>query len=149
MAFDGTFRHVGYVVDDLDRAVERFAMLFDLDPTTEVDLVPPADVPSPTRFAFFEVGGCVFELIHPVDEPFVTQLGPDGIRIDHVAFGVRDLDAEVARLATEGIHPGHVTPDGPIGMPRQRMCYFDGAPGEGHLLVELVQPNDPDDDRRW
>ncbi len=115
-------------------------MLLDLTPA-DVELIPPAGVETETRFAFFEAGGCVFELIHPTSERFIAALRPDGIRIDHVAFAVPDLDAEVARLGAAGVSPGHVTPDGPIAMPAQRMCYFGDRATDG-LLLELIEPKD-------
>lgn len=151
-AFTGTFRHVGYVVANLDAAMARFGALFGCA-TDDFDVIPPAGVATPTRFAFVEVGGCVFELIEPLAEPFLSQLrpgtGPEAIRIDHVAFTVADLAGEVSRLAAEGVAPAHVTPDGPVQMPSQRMCYFGAASADGFLL-ELVEPGDASEPtRRW
>lgn len=139
-------RHVGYVVGDLRATLDDLRRLFDLA-DEDVVVVPPWDEDAETRFGFVTVHGVRMELIEPVSERFVAALQPGPrARIDHLCFTVADLDLAYDDLVARGAAPGHVTPDGPIDMPHQRMVYLDPETTGGFLL-ELVQPIDPAADR--
>lgn len=133
-----SFRHVGYIVKNLNESLTTFKQLFDLV-DDDIRIVPPAETPSETRFAFFEVDGLSFELIEPVSDYFKDILFKSGMGINHICFTVDDVDTAVAQMATKGIKPGHVTPDGPITMPHQKMVYFDPA-DTGGMLIEYIEP---------
>jgi hypothetical protein len=55
-----------------------------------------------------------------------------------VAWRVDDIEAAVALLATNGIRPGHVTPDGIIAIGPKKMVYLDTAT-TGGLVIELLE----------
>lgn len=138
---DLRLRHVGYVTTDLDAMVGRLAQLFDIPPD-EVVRVPADDTPTDTRFAFLRVGDVQLEIIEPVTDRFRDVLIRSGLGTNHVCFTVEDIDAAVADMAAKGVRPGHVTPDGVIQMPHQRMVYFDPA-DTGGALIEFIEPNRP------
>ena len=131
-------RHVGYVTEDLDGMVARLADIFGVG-GDEIVRVPADDTPTDTRFAFLRLGDLQVEIIEPVTDRFRDALLNSGVGTNHVCFTVDDIDAAVAEMATKGVRPGHVTPDGVIQMPHQRMVYFD--PGDtGGALIEFIQP---------
>ena len=136
--------HVGFVVEDLDAAVAEAVRVYGIDPKT-VDYQPAPGEDAATRFAFFSVAGQLFEYIEPVDEEFRKLLlgtASGGGGINHLAWNVRDLPGALARLAEQGITPGHVTPDGMITMGLRRMVYLDPAT-TGGLLIELLETLEP------
>ena len=61
-----------------------------------------------------------------------------GAGINHVAWRVRDIEGAVARLAGQGIYPGHVTPGGIVAIGAKKMVYLDPAT-TGGLVIELIQ----------
>ena len=132
--------HVGFVVPDLEQAVDNAARVYGLD-AGDFRYEPPPGVEAPTRFAFFTVGGLEFEYIEPTAEPFRTMLldAPSGgAGINHVAWQVSDIDGAVAALSEQGIRPGHVTPGGVISIGSRRMVYLDPAT-TGGLVIELLE----------
>lgn len=132
-------RHVGYVTEDLDGMVARLAEIFDVDADEIVRVPADDDTPTDTRFAFLRLGDLQLEIIEPVTDRFRDVLLNSGLGTNHVCFTVDDIDAAVAEMAARGVRPGHVTPDGVIQMPHQRMVYFD--PGDtGGALIEFIQP---------
>lgn len=134
-------RHVGYVVADLRATLAELQRLFDIA-EDDVLVAPDWDDDAETRFGFVTLHGVRLELIEPISERFRAQLQPGPrARIDHLCFTVDDLDAAYADLRARGAAPGHVTPDGPVQMPHQRMVYLDPATTAGFLL-ELVEPTD-------
>ena len=132
--------HVGFVVHDLDAALAHAVSLYGLDEEA-IRYEPADDVASPTRFAFFSVGGLEFEYIQPCDDHFKQLLfaaASGGGGINHVAWRVRDLAAALKALAEQGIVPGYVTPEGPVSIGQKRMVYLD--PGTtGGQLIELIE----------
>ena len=132
--------HVGFVVPDLDTAVAEACRVYGLT-EAEVSYVPEPGQSSPTRFAFFSLGGLEFELIEPVSDDFRERLlgmASGGGGINHVAWRVRDIAGAVALLASQGIHPGHVTPDGIVRIGEKKMVYLDPET-TGGLVIELIQ----------
>lgn len=135
---DLRLRHVGYVTEDLDGMVARLAEIFAVD-TADIVRVPDDDTPTDTRFAFLRIGDVQLEIIEPVTDRFRDVLLTSGLGTNHVCFTVDDIDAAVAEMAARGVRPGHVTPDGVIQMPHQRMVYFDPADAAG-ALIEFIEP---------
>ena len=132
--------HVGFIVPDLAEAVEKAQRVYGLS-AADVLYVPEPGEDSPTRFAFFSVGGLEFELIEPVSADFRDKLlamPSGGAGINHLAWRVRDIDAAVASLAVEGIFPGHVTPDGVVNIGEKKMVYLDPDTTDG-LVIELIE----------
>ncbi len=132
--------HIGFVVEDLDSAIEQVCRLYGLS-SNAIRYEPALGREAPTRFAFFSVGDLEFEYIEPCDEHFREQLfaSPSGGGgINHVAWKVKDIDGAVKLLASHGVIPGYVTPDGVVAIGSKRMVYLDPATTGGHL-VELIE----------
>jgi len=132
-----SFRHVGYIVRDLKQSVADFQRLFDLQ-DEDIRIIPPFELPADTRFAFFHADGLTFELIEPISEHFKNILFNSGVGINHICFTVDDIETAVNNMAAKGIHPGHVTPNGIITMPHQKMVYFDPE-DTGGVLIEYIE----------
>lgn len=79
-----------------------------------------------------------FEFLAPTvdDATFRTAPATGGWR--HLALIVDDIDAEVARLAAQGVHFRHPVQTLPNG---SRMVYFDDPDG---AMLELNQPSERD-----
>lgn len=132
------FRHIGYVVEDLPQAIDSFKRLFDLQ-DSDFMIFPPYDQTTDARFAFFSEGGATFELIHPISEYFKDILFASGKGINHICFTVDNIEEAVKDMERKGARPGHVTPDGIIQMPSQKMIYFD-PDSTGGFLIEFIEP---------
>ena len=133
-----SFRHVGYIVRDLKQSVADFQRLFDLR-DEDIRIIPPFDLPADSRFAFFHADGLTFELIEPISEHFKEILFNSGIGINHICFTVDNIEEAYAEMTRKGIRPGHVTPNGIITMPHQKMVYFNPE-DTGVFLIEYIQP---------
>jgi len=132
--------HVGFVVPSLDEAVANAVRVYGLAPG-EVSVHPAPGEEGLTRFAFFRVGGLEFELIEPCSQQFrelLLGMPSGGAGINHVAWRVDDIEGAVALLAANGIHPGHVTPNGIISIGAKKMVYLDPAT-TGGLVIELIE----------
>ena len=132
-----SFRHIGYIVRDLQQSVADFQRLFDLQ-DEDIRIIPPFELPTDPRFAFFHADGLTFELIEPISEHFKNILFNSGVGINHICFTVDDIEATVNEMAAKGIRPGHVTPNGIITMPHQKMVYFDPK-DTGGVLIEYIE----------
>jgi len=80
-----------------------------------------------------------FKWIEPISDHFKNILFNSGVGINHICFTVDDIEAAVNEMAAKGIRPGHVTPNGIISMPHQKMVYFDPKDTSG-FLIEYIQP---------
>ncbi len=132
-----SFRHVGYIVRDLKKSITDFQRLFDLS-DADIRVIPPFDLPADSRFAFFHADGLSVELIQPISEHFQNILFNSGVGINHICFTVDNIEEAVAEMAKKGIRPGHVTPNGIITMPHQKMIYFNPQ-DTGGVLVEYIE----------
>ncbi len=130
-------RHVGIVCEDAEALIKRLQVIFGLA-DGEILRVPEPGTPAETRFAFFSIGGLPYEVIEPVSPRFRELLLARPTGINHVCYLVDDLDAAVAAMRRAGVRLGHVTPDGIVELPRQRMAYFHPEDTAG-LLIEFVQ----------
>lgn len=124
--------HVGIVVHDLEAAVARYRTLGFGEP--EVFDVADQGV----RVASFHAGPGYVELLTPTvpDTGVARFLEARGDGMHHVAFGVRDLDGTLRRLAEAGIElidaePRRGIHDWRIAFLHPRSC--------GGVLVELVE----------
>ena len=132
-----SFRHVGYIVRDLKQSVANFQRLFDLQ-DEDIRIVPPSDLPSDSRFAFFPADVLDFELIEPISDHLKEILFNSGVGINHICFTVDDIESAVEEMAAKGVRPGHVTPNGIIQMPHQKMIYFNPE-DTGGILLEYIE----------
>jgi len=134
--------HVGYVVSDLQAAIDECARVYGLDEQA-IRVVPPfSDTTAATRFAFVRVNNTLeFEFIEAISEQFKKLLhgsasGPAGI--NHMAYWVADIDAAERDLRAQGIRPGHVTPEGVVNTGSSRMLYLNPE-DTGGALIELIE----------
>jgi len=130
-------RHVGVVTEDLQATVSRLQEVFGVA-DDEVTLIPAADEPAETRFAFFSIGGTPYEVIEPVSDYFKGILLNTNRGANHVCYNVSDLESAVAAMAEQGVRLGHVTPDGIVELPTFKMAYFDPR-DTAELLIEFVE----------
>lgn len=139
-------QHVGFVVADLDAALQQWQQLYDVDSNTirRVPATKAEQNSSPVLFAFFTVAGQEIELIQPKADPYLTLMlamksGQAGI--NHVAWRVSDLSAALQLLAHRGVYPGYVTPNGLVQFGQKKMAYLDPATTGGQL-IELIEINE-------
>jgi catechol 2,3-dioxygenase-like lactoylglutathione lyase family enzyme len=133
-----SFRHIGYIVRDLRQAIVDFQRLFDLE-EDDIRIIPPFNLPADTRFAFFHADGLNFELIEPISDKFKDILFNSGIGINHICFTVDNIEEAFAEMTRKGIRPGHVTPNGILTLPHQKMVYFNPEDTGGFLLEYIEE----------
>ena len=135
--------HVGYVVEDLPEAIERFTRDFSAGPFSVMEHIAFDEVTfdgEPALYdhssAFGQWGPIIVELTQ------IHDAQPAGLRdawtkpgggIGHVAWLADDLEAETARLEAAGLRPFHTGRTGPVSA-----VWFDGGDLFGHP-VEVLQ----------
>ncbi|MCL4122334.1 UNVERIFIED_CONTAM: hypothetical protein GTU68_045526 [Idotea baltica] len=126
--------HIGLAVHNLDEATARFQ---NLGPVTLLghDLVPSQKV----EVRFLKVGDTKIELLKATDEgsPISRFIGKRGPGIHHLAFGVKDIFAEIVRLRKEGFH---ILQEEPIRGAMGKWVFFIHPKSMGGTLVEICQP---------
>lgn len=128
----GPVHHVGIAVKDLDAALARYRAL-------GLHAGTPEDVPSAgVRVAFLETGGALIELVTPLrgDSAVGRFLEKRGEGLHHVAFVVKDLVAELARLEREGFELVDRVPR--LGARGRTVAFLHPRSAHG-TLIELVQ----------
>lgn len=129
--------HVGIAVADLDAAVARWCSLLGAEVEAEEE-VPSQGV----RAVALHTGSGRVELLSPIDAdtPVGRFLERRGEGMHHVAFGVEDVVAELARLRAAGATLVDEVPRkglyGPVA--------FVHPETMGGVLVELVGRQGPD-----
>ena len=133
---------VGYVVRDLDRALETFGPIFGPFQRMESPLEGtnfrgrPSDVT--LRMAFGRSGPVEIELIEWVsgESPHKEALDAGREGVHHVRFKVDDLAGHQARLEARGFAVvwSHAFSGSDIAW-----AYLEGPAGQGAALVELYQ----------
>jgi catechol 2,3-dioxygenase-like lactoylglutathione lyase family enzyme len=137
------FHHLGYVVDDLEAAAERFARVGGAGPFLMIEHVPLEDATfdgAPAVYdhstAFGQWGPVIVE-ISRVHEARPAGLGtflgaPRAPAIGHVAWLADDLAAESERLETAGLPLRHTGSSGPVAA-----HWHDGDDLVGHPVEVL------------
>ena len=133
-------RHVGYITNDLDKSVNMFKKFFDLT-DADIRLMSADDTGGAGAFAFVKIGGTELELIQPMSDFFREMTGDPPPGINHIAFQVKDVEAEVKALEKKGIHLGHITKDGIFDTGKTKLAYLDPNDTDG-ILIELVEENE-------
>ena len=140
MKKDWEIRHLGFIVSDMDRAIEYYKSL---GIATVGPELPSAQSPdgSKLRVRFAQIGSIVLEFFQPVEGESMQLdfLRKHGEVIQHMAFAVADIDAEVDDLVSKGVKLVF-RGDMPTGT---RIAYFDTGQ-IGDFLIELVQPAEKD-----
>lgn len=132
-----SFRHIGYIVHDLKKSIADFQRLFDLS-DEDIRVFPDFNLVADSRFAFLCVDDLNFELIEPISEHFKKILLKSGVGINHICFTVENIELAYEEMTRKGIRPGHVTPNGIISMPHQKMVYFNPE-DTGGFLIEYIE----------
>ena len=141
------FQHMGFVVQDLERAVEHYRLM-GFNPTSRPEFVAGSntyknfklygktpDSVIETRIRFIDNGSVYLELLQPLKGYSLHNefLDAKGEGISHICYVVDDLDKETEELTGKGfpvILSGEV-PNGP------RLAYFDTRE-VGGLILELI-----------
>jgi catechol 2,3-dioxygenase-like lactoylglutathione lyase family enzyme len=121
----------------LKQSIADFQRLFDLQ-DEDIRIIPPFNLVADTRFAFFHADGLDFELIEPIAEHFKNILFNSGIGINHICFTVDNIEEAYADMTRKGVRPGHVTPNGILYLPHQKMVYFNPE-DTGGMLIEYIE----------
>jgi methylmalonyl-CoA/ethylmalonyl-CoA epimerase len=140
------FLHAALVVKDMDKAIKYFEALgvgpfppFLGGPgmafTGKTVREKPSDYDMDLRLARGDMGGMGLELIQPLKGRSVYGefLEKKGEGIHHLAFGVDDLDAEIADMEKRGFK---VIQTGAFGT--AKFAYFESEK-PGGMLIELCQ----------
>jgi catechol 2,3-dioxygenase-like lactoylglutathione lyase family enzyme len=142
--------HVGYWVDDLDSALQRWGRDLGVGPfqvlphiafdsfVLTVDGQQYRDVEFDHSAAFAAWGPVVVELgqVHAIDDRLATAYGVVPGTVSHVSWVVPDVEQESARLARLGCRLINTAQTGPISV-----AWHDGGPLFPHP-IELHQHND-------
>jgi methylmalonyl-CoA/ethylmalonyl-CoA epimerase len=106
--------HVGVVVRDMDKAIERLSSL-GIGPFEAISVPPatgkplfrgrPFDLDLKVKGLAAKIGEVKLELLQPVDgdSPWKEFLDSKGEGIHHIAFAVDDIDKEVAKFTEQGV----------------------------------------------
>ena len=91
--------HIGIAVKNIENSNALFAKLFG-EPHYKMEDVESEGV----KTSFFKVGNNKIELLEPTntDSPIAKFIAKKGEGIHHIAFDVKDIEAEILRLKSEG-----------------------------------------------
>jgi len=142
--------HVGYWVDDLNSALQRWGRDLGVGPfqvlphiafdsfVLTVDGQQYRDVEFDHSAAFAAWGPVVVELgqVHAIDDRLATAYGVVPGTVSHVSWVVPDVEQESTRLARLGCRLINTAQTGPISV-----AWHDGGPLFPHP-IELHQHND-------
>lgn len=121
--------HVGIVVACLDDTEAFLGAALGLPRSRE-----QCDPERPDRSVFLGSGDVEIELIEVADPTMrAARLGDREARIEHLAFAVEDLDAEVARLRKMGVRMGD-----PLVLGGRRNAFSDPASSSG-IMIQLAE----------
>ncbi len=125
--------HIGIAVRDFSKAIPLFEKLL-ATPCYKTETVESEQV----NTAFFQKGESKIELLESTQPEGVIArfLEKKGEGIHHIAFEVRDIHAEMARLQAEGFVLLNETPK--PGADNKLVCFLHPKDTNG-VLVELCQ----------
>jgi methylmalonyl-CoA/ethylmalonyl-CoA epimerase len=126
-------QHIGYLVDDLDKAVAWFKNAFGAERAGGGPVQSSHVVPSGGRNAFVRFGQVEAELIEPGDASILPR---DTLVMHHVGYVVADIARAIAWAKARGFTFLAEAPrTNPLG---QQLLYFDPATTNG-VLIHLTQ----------
>ncbi len=125
--------HIGIAVKNLNESNMLFAKLFGT-PHYKMEEVSSEGV----RTSFFKSGPNKIELLEATnpDSPIAKFLEKKGEGIHHIAFAVKDIVSEIARLKEEGFKVLNETPKKGAD---NKLVAFLHPKGTNGVLVELCQ----------
>lgn len=129
----GKIEHLGIAVADLKKSAALFENLLGTAPYKEEEVASEG-----VRTLFFRSGVNKIELLEATrpDSPIAKFLEKRGEGFHHVAFEVRDIRSEIARLKAAGFKMIHEEPKD--GADNKLIAFVHPASTNG-LLVELCQ----------
>jgi len=141
MKKDWEIRHLGFIVSDMDRAIEYYKSLGIATVGPELPLAQTSTNRVKMKARFAQIGSIILEFFQPVEGESMQLdfLRKHGEGIQHMAFVVADIDAEVDDLVSKGIKL-IFRADMPTGI---RIAYFDTGQ-IGDVPIELVQQVEKD-----
>jgi methylmalonyl-CoA/ethylmalonyl-CoA epimerase len=136
MKKDWKFRHLAFIVKDIDDAIQYYESL------GIVSAIGPESImewpnKAKSKIRFVQMGSLVIEFYQPVEGKSMHSdfLERHGEGIQRIAFAVDDIDKEVDDLVDRGVTL-MFRGDMPNG---SRIAYFDTGK-IGDILIALVQP---------
>lgn len=125
--------HIGIAVKDLDKSNELFEQLFGA-PHYKIEEVASEGV----RTSFFKSGPNKIELLEATkpESPIAKFIEKKGEGIHHIAFAVKDIEAEISRLKKEGFIVLNELPK--KGADNKLVAFLHPKTTNG-VLVELCQ----------
>jgi methylmalonyl-CoA/ethylmalonyl-CoA epimerase len=136
MKKDWKFRHLAFVVKDIDKAIQYYESLGIVSAVgSESFMEWPNKAKS--NYRFIQIGSLVIEFYQPVEGKSIHSdfLEKHGEGIQRIAFAVDDIDKELDELVSRGVTL-MFRQDMPNGT---RMAYVDTGK-VGDILMALVQP---------
>lgn len=125
--------HIGIAVKDITKSNELFSKLFN-KPAYKLEEVESEGVMT----SFFQIGESKIELLQATNDnsPIAKFIAKKGEGMHHIAFEVKDIDAEIERLKSEGFEMIHNIPK--LGADNKRIAFLHPKSTNG-VLVELCQ----------
>lgn len=125
--------HIGIAVKDLDQSIVLFEHLLNVK-CYKTETVASEKVST----AFFQTGETKVELLGATDEnsTIAKYIEKKGEGIHHLAFAVEDIEAEMARLKSEGFILLNESPK--PGADNKLVCFLHPK-STNSILVELCQ----------
>jgi methylmalonyl-CoA/ethylmalonyl-CoA epimerase len=125
--------HIGIAVKNLDISIPLFEMLLNTN-CYKTETVDSENV----KTAFFQTGSTKIELLESstADGVISKFIEKKGEGIHHIAFEVKDIEAEMKRLTNEGFQLLNEIPK--KGADNKLVCFLHPK-GTNGVLVELCQ----------
>ena len=130
--FDG-IQHIGYLVDDLDKAVAWFAKAFGAVNAGGTRMQDSPVVPGGGRNAFVRFGGVETELMEPTD---TSKLPRNTLVMHHVGYIVTDIARSAREARARGLK--FLAPEPYTNPMGQQVHYLDPASTNG-VWIHLTQ----------
>lgn len=125
--------HIGIAVKDLDQARHLFCDVFGLDPAGE-ETVETYEA----RLASLKIGETEIELLQGLSptSPISRFIAKKGEGIQHICFGVDDIESALRKLKQEGVE---LIDQEPRTVRDGRKVAFLRPQGTHGVLIELVE----------
>lgn len=127
--------HLGFVVKDMDRAMQYYTSLgiAEIGPEKIMEAFDGTKI----KVRLVEIGSLMLEFFEPPEGAGVSgkYLKERGEGINHMAFTVKDLDHEIDKLKRAGLKHMFRGQDEDFG----KIAYFDTGEIAG-IVTELVEP---------